>query len=77
MDNKMFSHIRKILDEFEDVCVKGSNSGLFTKEEEYIIDYFELNLSKALMQDIFDNGEKVAKIILAAKGLTDVNVKVK
>lgn len=70
MDNKMFTHIRQVLDEFEDVWVKGLDSGLFTKEEEHVVDYFELNLAKALMQDVCNHGGNVAKIILAAKGLT-------
>ena len=64
--NKVFENIRKCLDEFEETINK-ANTGLdsITKEDEDILNYFNLNLAKALMKDW--ESEKIAKIILAAK----------
>lgn len=72
----MFENIRKCLDEFEETINKANvNWNSITKEDEDILNYFNLNLAKALMKDW--ESEKIAKIILAAKGLSnDIKVKV-
>lgn len=68
----MFENIRKCLEEFEETINKANPS---TKEDKDIICYFDLHLAKALIKDW--DAEKVAKIILAAKGLSnEVKVKV-
>ena len=72
----MFENIRKCLDEYEDT-MNNARFDEITKDEENIILYFDLHISQALMTDLCDNSEKVAKIILAAKGLSnEVKVKV-
>lgn len=76
----MFGNIRKCLDEFEDWLkhyegIMRENNGCLYKTDNEVADFFELNLAKALMQDC--DAEKVAKIILAAKGLSnEIKVKV-
>lgn len=73
----MFEEIRKCLDEFEITWEKiRSSSERPSKEEEGIIIHLNLNLAKALMQDEYVNAERVAKIILAAKGCSEVVVKI-
>lgn len=72
----MFKEIRKVLDEFEEAVKKCSDIGLHSKEDEDILIYFDMNIAKALMQECC-YAERIAKIILAAKGLSnEVNVKV-
>ena len=47
-------------------CVKFT-----TQDEEDILIYFNMHLAKALMQDEYIGAEKVAKIILASKDLSN------
>lgn len=73
----MFENVRKVLDEFEStyntVCKKFAP----TQDEEDILIYFNVHLAKALMQDEYIRAESVAKIILAAKDLSnEITVKV-
>ena len=74
----MFNNTRKVLDEFEETYNNLSRSGFLPiKEEEDILLYFNMHLSKALMQDEYISAESVAKIILAAKNLSsEITVKV-
>ena len=70
----MFENIKKCLDKYEDI---NCSRDIFNLSEEEIdtIKYFELHLAKALMKEL--DSEKVAKIILAAKGLSnEVSIKV-
>ena len=60
----MFENVRKCLDEFENT-VKRFN---YTEEEDNILMYFNIHLAEALMKDCRES-EKVARIILAEKGL--------
>lgn len=74
----MFSNIRKVLDEFEEIykhaCLDVCK---LTKDEEDILFYFNMHLAKALMQNEHIGAESVAKIILAAKDLSsEITVKV-
>lgn len=72
----MFKNIRKCLDEYE-LTVNNVRFDEITKEENDIIYYFDLHFSQALMTDLCDDSEKVAKIILAAKGLSnEIKIKV-
>lgn len=74
----MFENTRKVLDEFETAYnnVFGSGCDSFEKYEN-ILEYFSMNLAKALMQDSIVPDESVAKIILAARDLTsEIVVKV-
>ena len=70
-------NIVKCLEEYANIGKKEQECGMLTQEECDVLDYFELNLAKALMQDFPFKAENVAKIILAAKGLSDITVKVK
>ena len=74
----MFNKIITCLDNFEKVLAKANvDPTSLTQDEENIILYFNLNLAKALMQDEYVGAEKVAKIILAAKGLgNEVTLKI-
>ena len=74
----MFKNTRKVLDEFEstynniqkDICN-------VAEEDKDTIQYFSVNLAKALMQDEWILDESVAKIILATRDLSsDITVKV-
>ena len=75
----MFENTRKVLDEFENTYnnyLKKHYDDI-TKDEEDTLAYFSVNLAKALMKDEHISSENVAKIILAAKGLSsEITVKV-
>lgn len=75
----MFENTRKILDEFENTynsCINNFHKDI-TKDEENTFAYFSVNLAKALMQDEYILDESVAKIILAAKDLSnEITIKV-
>ena len=76
----MFSNIEKCLSEYKEVCerLKRDNYRKPTKEEESVLNYFDLHFAEAIMTDFqyCDKGEKVAKIILAVQGLSN-EIKVK
>lgn len=76
----MFEDVKKCLDEYENIINELNGCSFhyeLSKEKEDYLDYFELHLAKAIMTDRFINAEKVAKIILAAKGLSnEIKVKV-
>jgi hypothetical protein len=68
----MFEDIRKVLDDFENAYSRVVANGFdVSKEDENTIIYFNVNLAKALMQDEYTRSESVAKIILAAKELSN------
>lgn len=74
----MFEKIRKCLDEYEDISCNRDIFNL-SKEEIDAVQYFELHFAKALMQEDQRclNSEKIAKIILATKGLSnEISIKV-
>lgn len=76
----MFENTRKALDKFENTYNNYFKKPYdnITKDEEDTLAYFSMNLAKALMNDEYILSENVAKIILAAKGLSSeitVNVK--
>lgn len=77
----MFKNIRECLDNYEK-SIDLYNQGEFNKVTEMDndnIEYFEMNFAKAIMKDLekYKHDEKVAKIILATKGLSnEVKVKV-
>jgi hypothetical protein len=68
----MFENIRKVLDEFENTF-NDANSHMWnlTEDDESILGYLNLHLAKALMQEEYVSAESVAKIILAAKELSN------
>lgn len=73
----MFENIKKCLDEYE----KADELYFidFAPEQLDILNFFEMNFAKAIMKDLHLNNrdESVAKIILAAKGLSnEIKVKV-
>lgn len=74
----MFENIRKVLDEFENTYGRiMQDVSDVSKEDEDIVVYFNVHLAKALMQDEYIRAESVAKIILAAKELSnEITVKV-
>ncbi len=67
----MFENIKECLNEFEEVLHKGDSGHRLNEQEEDVIINFSLNLAKALIQDKYVDSEKVAKIILAAAGLSN------
>jgi hypothetical protein len=68
----MFENTRKVLDEFENAYNDASNHPLeISKEDEDALLYFSVHLAKALMKDEFIASDSVAKIILAAKELSN------
>lgn len=74
----MFENIKQCIREYENIL---SNCRGFdyepTKEELNIIGYFTLHLAQAIMTDLEYDSEKIAKIILATKGLSnEVTIKV-
>lgn len=74
----MFENTRKVLDEFEKAYGNILKDGFnVSKDDEDAVVYFSVHLAKALMQDEYVLDESVAKIILAAKGLSnEITVKV-
>lgn len=64
----MFEKIKNCLDEFERIIKEVEKTYECTEEEGYILDYFELNLAKALMQNGHIDSRKVADVIIAIKG---------
>lgn len=66
----MFKNVRKCLDDLENTAKKTN----WTKEDEDTERYFSLHLAEALMKDYGDS-EKVARVILAEKGLFE-NIRV-
>ena len=73
-----FTNIRQCLSDFENV-INGTNvyMGLLNDEEKYILDYFEFNLARALIEDKYIDDEKVAKFIFTIKNLpNEIKVKV-
>lgn len=73
----MFEKVKECLDEFETTFQKVDKTCSWDSDEADILEYFELNLAKAIIQDGYINSEKVAKIIFAAKDLSnEVIVKV-
>ena len=74
----MFENIRKCLAEYEEVCNINSNDMFVgnTKDND-IYEYFHVNFAKAVMKDFYYGSDQIAKIILAAKGLSnEIKVKV-
>jgi hypothetical protein len=76
----MFENIRKCLDEYEKAEKECIEKNFDTNLESYeIVSFFNMNFAKAIMKDLEFNcfDENVAKIILAARGLSnDIKVKV-
>lgn len=76
----MYNNIKQCLHEYEETCNKLSNCLLDspTEKERDIIEYFELNLAKAIISDFtYNNADiKIAKIILALKDISN-EIKVK
>lgn len=74
----MFEEVKKVLDDFEVVVKKCFNGENLLKEDEEILDYFEIDMARALMKiGHKDSAEKIAKVILAHKGLlNEIKVKV-
>lgn len=70
----MFNRIRKCLDEFENHFLNECNETDKIKTQN-VFDYFDLHLAEALMSDL-SNSDRVAKIILASKGLSS-EIKIK
>lgn len=75
----MFKNTRAVLDNFESAYQRV----MFSHEVDVaacdmaILDYFNVDLAKALMQDSYILDESVAKIILATRGMSsEIAVKV-
>lgn len=69
----MFKNIINILSEFEETVNRLNKecSADLTEEDKNVLDYFDLSLAKALMQNRYVDSEKLGKIILASKGLSN------
>lgn len=73
----MFEKVKECLDEFENALQKLNEGIDYNEDDIEVIEYFNLNLAKLLMQDRYIESEQVAKIIFAAKYLSnEVIVKV-
>ncbi len=74
----MFKNIISVLNEFEETLTRLNKECPYPlpEEDENILNYFELSLSTALMQNRCIDSEKLAKIILASKGLSN-EIKIK
>lgn len=73
----MFEKLKECLNEFENAFHQ-CESGRIDKRTEDIVVNFNLNLAKALIQEEYVDSTKVAKIIIAAAGLSnEVIVKIK
>ena len=74
----MFENIRKCLDDFEKSVELFNELSETTTEDKDNVEYFNINFSKAIMKDLYyKDTESIAKIILAAQGLSnEVKVKV-
>ena len=74
----MFENIRKVLDDFESTYNKIVNDSFnISKEDEDTLQYFNVHLAKALMQDEYILDDSVAKIIIATRDLSsEITVKV-
>lgn len=72
----MFKNIKEFIDKYEDTIEKVSNLDATEDEKDFIF-YSNMYFAKAIMKDSVDDGESIAKIILATKGLSnEVMVKV-
>ena len=72
----MFENIRETLDTYERIHTKACEKGNFTSEEDEFWDYFEMELAKSMMKELWCP-DKVAKIILAQKDmLGDIKLKI-
>lgn len=67
----MFENTRKVLDKFEKTFNECKTKFAPNKEEEDTLFYLHVNLAKALMKDEYINDESIAKIILAARNLSN------
>ena len=76
----MFDNIKQCLHEYEESLNNFYNCRIDspTEKERDIIEYFELNLAKAIISDFtYNNADvKIAKIILALKDISN-EIKVK
>lgn len=76
----MFDNVKKVLEEYEIACKYLATCSCFNDVDQDKIntyDYFNVNLAKALMQDRQIPSESVAKIILAAKNISnEIHVKI-
>ena len=64
---------------FIENVINGTNiyMGLLNDDEKYILDYFEFNLARALIEDKYIDDEKVAKFIFTIKNLSnEIKIKV-
>ena len=73
----MFKNTREVLDKMQSMYDQYCTCFKLSEEEADLWEYFDMYLAKALMKDKFVKAEKVAKIILATKGLSsEIKVKV-
>lgn len=66
----MFENIKECLDQFENTLQK-VNKLDYNDDDIEVLEYFNLNLAKLLMQNRYIDSEKVAKIIFAIEELSD------
>ena len=65
----MFDEIRDCLDEFEEVYEKPQHQ--LTEEEVNIVRFLDLHLAEAIMKSFTDQGESIAKVIMAYLGISN------
>lgn len=63
----MFDKIKKCLDEFESAVEKIDSE--FTNEDKNTVEYFDLHLAEAIIEDECCDSKKIAKIILGWIGM--------
>lgn len=69
----MFENIISVLSEYKETIDRLNKecTVCVAEEDKSILDYFELSLAKALMQNRWVDSGKLAKIILASKDLSN------
>lgn len=70
----MFDGIRECLDRYEEIIDKPYH--LLTEEELDAVSFLNLHLAEAIMKDFKEQGESIAKIILAYLGVSN-EIKIK
>ena len=70
----MFDEIRECLDRYEEIFDKPYH--LLTEEEVDAVSFLKLHLAEAIMKSFNDQGEAMAKIILAYLGVSN-EIKIK
>lgn len=79
MIEMQFENIRKFLDDYEKALDNYCTAYGVTEKDKDTVEFFDMNFAKTIMKDLgrCHSDERIAKIILASKGLSnEIKVKV-